>query len=144
MYILDTDHVSLFLRGNIRLIQNFEKRFPDQSDSFYITIVTVQELLNGWITRINSTKEPKQLVSLYTKFWQTNAFLSECNVLNFDEAAQSIYTQLLTNKTLQKKRLLKDLRIAAIVLSTSSILVTRNTKDFEQIPNLCLEDWTKG
>jgi len=57
MYIFDTDHVSLFLRGNINLIKNFEKHFPDPSEGFYITIVTVQELLNGWITRINSTKE---------------------------------------------------------------------------------------
>jgi tRNA(fMet)-specific endonuclease VapC len=144
MYIFDTDHVSLFLRGNPTLIQNFEKRFANPSESFYITIVTVQELLNGWITRINSTKESDQLVNLYTKFWQTHTFLSECNVLNFDETANSIYKALLNDKSLHKKRLIKDLRIAAIVLATDSILVTRNTKDFQQIPNLSLEDWTQG
>jgi len=134
----------LFLRGNINLIKNFEKHFPDPSEGFYITIVTVQELLNGWITRINSTKESDQLVNLYTKFWQTNTFLGECRVLNFDDAANSIYKALLNDKSLHKKRLLKDLRIAAIALSTNSVLVTRNTKDFQHIPNLSLEDWTRG
>ena len=143
MYIFDTDHVSLFLRGDPHLIKNFEKRFADQSDSFYITIVTVQELLNGWITRINSTKESDQLVSLYTKFWQTHSFLSECKILNFDQAANSVYKALLKDKSLHKKRLLKDLLIAAIALATDIILVTRNTKDFQHIPQLLLEDWTK-
>lgn len=36
----------------------------------------------------------------------------------------------------------QDLKIASIVLSQQGILVTRNRKDFEKIPNLLIEDWT--
>jgi tRNA(fMet)-specific endonuclease VapC len=43
----------------------------------------------------------------------------------------------------RKQRIQKDVQIAAIALSTSSILVTRNYKDFSQIPNLTIEDWTQ-
>jgi tRNA(fMet)-specific endonuclease VapC len=35
-----------------------------------------------------------------------------------------------------------DLRIASIAISYDLILLTRNRKDFSQIPNLLIEDWT--
>ncbi|MEH2006314.1 type II toxin-antitoxin system VapC family toxin [Nostoc sp.] len=36
----------------------------------------------------------------------------------------------------------QDLGIGAITLSVNGILVTRNLKDFDKVPNLRLEDWT--
>ena len=53
--------------------------------------------------------------------------------------AENVYTDLRH----QKIRVgTQDLRIAAIVLSQGGILVTRNQRNFVQIPNLILEDWT--
>jgi tRNA(fMet)-specific endonuclease VapC len=35
-----------------------------------------------------------------------------------------------------------DLKIAAIAIANEAILLTRNTKDFGQVENLAIADWT--
>jgi len=60
--------------------------------------------------------------------------------LPFDENAAEIFNQLRASKL---RIGTNDLAIAAITLSINGILVTRNTVDFERVPNLVIEDWTK-
>jgi tRNA(fMet)-specific endonuclease VapC len=37
-----------------------------------------------------------------------------------------------------------DLKIAAIVLANSAVLLSRNLRDFHKVPGLRAEDWTAG
>ncbi len=65
-------------------------------------------------------------------------------MVGFDQAAGDRYQQLLMEiPSLSKKRLQKDMPIAAIALSIDAIVVTRNYRDFSQVPGLLLEDWTQ-
>ncbi|MBD2364324.1 type II toxin-antitoxin system VapC family toxin [Anabaena minutissima FACHB-250] len=140
LYILDTDHVSFLLQGNKAVISKVAQVYPNMA----ITVVTVQEIFNGWVVKINDRTESTNLVNLYTKLWITQEYFKGVRILNFDTAAYTCYEGLIKeNQQLNKKRLQKDLRIAAIALSTNVVMVTRNQKDFSQIPDLVLEDWTR-
>ena len=78
-------------------------------------------------------------VLAYRRLQRGQAFYQQMTCLPFDEVAATIFDQL----NAQKIRIgTNDLAIAAITLSVSGILVTRNTVDFQRVPNLVLEDWT--
>jgi tRNA(fMet)-specific endonuclease VapC len=139
LYILDTDHVSLWL-ANHPIVQSKAAEF--EAD-LVITIVTVQELFNGWVGRLNDPAQANQQVRLYAKLSRIVAYLQEVRVLELDDAADLCFRQMLTDyPNLRKNRIQKDMRIAAIALSCSATVVTRNHRDFELVPGLRIEDWT--
>jgi tRNA(fMet)-specific endonuclease VapC len=139
LFILDTDAASLFLAGNQKLIDRVTQEIPH----VVTTIVTVQELFNGWAGRVNDPAEANNLVRIYGKLWQTTEFLKTIEILTFSELANTYYQSLtLEHKLLAKKKLEKDMRIAVIALSVDGTIITRNQKDFSQVPDLKIEDWT--
>jgi tRNA(fMet)-specific endonuclease VapC len=139
LWVLDTDHVSLFLAGN----QKVRDRIFLGSNNVALTIVTVQEVFNGWMSQINDPAQSENLTELYTRLWIALNYFRDVQVVNFDDLANACHQRLLQeNSVLNKKRLQKDMRIAAIALSLGATLVTRNYKDFAQVPGLAIEDWT--
>jgi len=108
-----------------------------------ISIITVQELFNGWVNRINQSKDPDRLVQLYGKLTSTIDFIKSVPLLNFDESAKQVYVTLCSkNQKLAVSRLTKDVRIASIALANGSTVVTRNQRDFSLISDLPLDDWS--
>jgi tRNA(fMet)-specific endonuclease VapC len=61
-------------------------------------------------------------------------------VLPFDAAAAAVFEDLASQR-LRIGRM--DLRIASIALSRDMVVVTRNARDFGQVPDLQIEDWTR-
>jgi tRNA(fMet)-specific endonuclease VapC len=139
LWILDTDHVSLLLERHPQV----SRKVAEVGADVAMTIVTVQELFNGWVVRINNAKEIEDVVRLYRKLDRTVLLCKRIPVLGFDEAVGDRYRQMLqATPSLSKKRLEKDMRIAAIALVNEAIVVTRNDRDFSQVPGLRLENWT--
>ena len=82
----------------------------------------------------------KTRTQAYSRLYRGIRFYRQISCLPFDNAAVIIFDQLRS----QKIRVgTNDLSIAAITLSVQGVLVTRNRKDFERVPDLVLEDWTK-
>lgn len=101
VYVLDTDHVSLLLQGNDVVSSRAAQIYPD----LVIAIVTVKEIFNGWIVKINTPAQSSNLVRLYTNLWTTLEFFKSIRILNFDAAAHTCYERLLReNQQLNKKR----------------------------------------
>jgi tRNA(fMet)-specific endonuclease VapC len=140
LWILDTDHVSLLLERHPQVSRKVSEVGADVA----ITIVTVQELFNGWVVRINNSKEIEDVVRLYRKLDRTVLLCKRIPVLSFDEVVGDRYRQMLQETpSLSRKRLEKDMRIAAIALVNDAIVVTRNDRDFSQVPGIRLENWTR-
>lgn len=136
-YLLDTDHVSLILGNHSQVTQTVAKY------SIAVSVITVQELFNGWVGRINDPTFVNNLPALYNRLWATAKFLQTVEIVDFTEVADACLRQLLReNPPLRKNRLQKDMRIAAVALSLNAIVVTRNQRDFGQVPGLSIVDWS--
>lgn len=140
LLILDTDHVSLVLRGHPTVVKHLKQASVKPST----TIITVQEIFNGWVGELNQPNaKSTTILDRYHQLYLAMALLKRLPILEFDAPAFNIYENLLLqNLNLRKKRLQKDMRIAAIALSLDATVITRNRRDFEQVPGLNIEDWT--
>jgi tRNA(fMet)-specific endonuclease VapC len=139
VYILDTDHISLFLGNYSPVRDRVLKKKADCS----IAIISVQEIFNGWVGQLNRVENEAYKIEIYQRLHLTTQFIQQMPVLNYDQAASDQYQQIIqATPLLAKRRLEKDMRIAAIALVHKATIVTRNKRDFEQVPNLTIEDWS--
>jgi tRNA(fMet)-specific endonuclease VapC len=136
LFILDTDHLSLYQRAAEPLLSKILSHPPDE---LAITIITVEEQLRGRLAQIRKATTGAQLNECYRWLGETVDQLARLPVIHFDAKAATVYEVLL----LQKVRIgTQDLRIAAIILSQNAVLLTRNRQDFSRVPGLHLDDWT--
>ncbi len=140
LWILDTDTASLLLWNNPEVTRNVQAAGAEVA----ISIVTAQELFNGWVVRINNAKNTDDILRWYDKFSGVVQLCKRVPVLPFDQAAATQLDLLLkANPELSKQRLQKDMRIAAIGLANKATVVTCNYRDFSLVPELTIVDWSK-
>lgn len=135
-HVLDTDTLTLYQGGHPAVVQHV---VAHPLEHLAVTVISVEEQLTGWYTQLRQVKGRDQLARVYQRLAEGVQFLAQFQVLSFTEPAILRYEYL---KGLKLNVGKYDLRIAAIVLEHGDILVTRNTRDFQRVPNLVLEDWT--
>jgi tRNA(fMet)-specific endonuclease VapC len=137
LYVLDTDILQLFQDEHPTVIARVRAVAPADRAT---TVLTVEEQLSGWYTQLRQAKTPERLAWAYRRLAATVRFLTRIAIVDFDEAAIQRCEQL---KKLKLKVRKMDLRIAAVVLERDAVLVTRNLRDFQQVPGLHVEDWSQ-
>jgi tRNA(fMet)-specific endonuclease VapC len=130
LYILDTTTVSDYLRANKGIINRFRQT---SFELIYTTSITKFELEYGLL------KKPK-LRQAYAA--QLDLLLRQIGCLDFNQdagmIAAAIKFKLFSDGTPIS---LEDVMIGAIALHHDFTVVTSNTKHFEKIKGLALEDW---
>lgn len=139
-YLLDTDHISFLQRGTgaefTRLMARMGQHSPGD---FALSVVSFHEQVLGAHNFINRARNNTDVIRGYTLLMEVFQGFVSAPMLAFDAEASAIFDELRQQKV---RVATMDLRIAAIALSRQLVLLTRNVRDFSQVPDLVTEDWT--
>ena len=129
-YYLDTNiYVYLIDKRSENIFRKINKI---DGDNIKIPSIVAAEILHG--------AEKSAKVEFNIK--RAKEFMSDYEIVAFDEKAAEYYAKIRAN--LERKGAVignNDMFIAATVIANNGILVTHNTREFERIDGLILEDW---
>jgi len=129
-YLLDTNIVSYWMRGDEKLINKIKSHKPSELS---ICTVTLAEIYYG------IEKSPVKKKERRTKI---ERICSQLEIYPFDELAARKYS--IIRSQLEKDGVViseRDLQIASIAMANKLIMVTHNIKEFNRIVKLVVEDW---
>ena len=139
MFVLDTDHISVLERADsgerARLIHRLDHAGVQM---LVTTVVTYEEQTRGWLAYVATAKTMAREVMAYRRLWLHLETYRRLVVLEYDPPAAEHFRRL---QSARIKIGTFDLRIASIALANGAILLSRNLKDFEKIPDLNVENW---
>lgn len=126
-YLLDTNIISFYLKGDKRL----KEKLSCNIDSLAISIISYYEIVSG-LQSINAAKRINEFEN----------FCEFVDIINLNKssikASCHIYSDLKKVGNLIDDI---DILIAGIAISNNLIFITDNTKHFERIKNLKIENW---
>jgi len=132
MFLLDTNIVSYWMRGDETIISRLKDQKPSQLS---LSTITLAEILYG----IEKSPVKKKL-----RRERIEAICSQLDIFPFDKAAAYEYGKI--RSILEKKGTPiseRDLQIASIAVANQFRIVTHNTKEFNRVPKLKVIDWMK-
>ena len=135
---MDTDILSFYQRNHPQVCEKI--RLARRNNlTIKTTLVTAEEQYGGRLAQIRKAQNPDALIAAYDRLTATISLFSQLEILKYDRSADDYFRQFRQ----QGIRIgTQDLRIASIALAHSAIIVTRNHKDFGQVPGLTIEDWS--
>ena len=139
--VLDSDILSILQRRSEPACGRLEQRLSQLPDEeVFTTIVTFQEQMRGWLAALHKARSDNRLLLAYAELQSMLRDFCHLNILPFEVAAQNQFNRLRR----QKIRIgTMDLRIASVAIATQSTLLSRNLRDFQRVPGLDVEDWTR-
>jgi len=131
--LIDTDILSMFFRGNVPVVAQFQAYLAEHQQ-VNLSIITYYEILSG----LKHRAAQKQLV-LFLEFANRNI------VLPLTEKSITISADLYA--TLRRDGIPIDdidLLIAGVAVANNLVLVTHNQRHFNRIDGLKCQDWSQS
>lgn len=129
-YLLDSNACIIFLNGRSeKLKQRFLACEPEE---IILCSIVKAELYFGAMKSQSMSKSLSKI----------NEFFLQFDSLDFDDDSAKLYGQIRANLA-AKGTIIgnNDMMIAAIALKNKLTLVTHNTREFNRVTNLKLDDW---
>jgi tRNA(fMet)-specific endonuclease VapC len=136
--LLDSDHVSVLLDPRHAKRAGLMARLESADDELGLPIIVVEEQMRGWLAAIHSSRDVYKQVVPYVRLAKLVDFLGSWTIVLWNEPAADEFTAL------RRSRIrigTQDLKIASIALANNALLLSANTRDFEQVTGLRVEDW---
>ncbi len=95
--------------------------------------------MRGWLAAIRAATTPEARATAYQRLRMAVEYFASFAVVDYTAQMDALVSDL------RKQGLrigTQDLRIAAMAMVHGTTLVTRNTRDFAQVPGLMIEDWS--
>ena len=135
IYVLDSNTVSYFLRGEGSVQDNFQKEIVASRNFYAIPFVVVYEIKRWLLDR--PTKIEKIYNQNFDGLFQKVRHEADMDVQTWGKATEVYITLKRDGKLIADS----DILIAAYCIANGYTLVTRNTKDFARIKNLKIVNW---
>lgn len=103
-----------------------------------VTVITVEEQMRGWLAEIGRHHDPHRQIPGYAKLQRQVEVFADWMILPWDTETSDLFAGF-RRQGLRIGSL--DLKIACIALAHDAALLTRNTRDFAQVPGLRIENW---
>lgn len=136
LFLLDTDHLTLYQMGHRQIVINVARHVTDR---LAISVITVEEQLTGWQTALRQAKDDARREQIYLRMASAVESLASWSVLPFALAAMNRHARLVRQ---HRNVGSNDLKIVATALELKATVVTRNRRDFARVAGLSLDDWT--
>jgi tRNA(fMet)-specific endonuclease VapC len=108
-------------------------------EDFGLSAVSFHEQTLGAHNFINRAQTNTDTIRGYNLLIEILQGFASAPVLPFDREAIAVFDELRSQKV---RVATMDLRIASIAISRDLVLLTRNVRDFSEVPKLVTEDWT--
>ena len=138
MVAFDTDVLTGILRGHDALVRRASS-IPREQQT--VPTIVLEEIFRGRLNAIRKAESGKSSISLersYHLFELTFLKLRHIQMLSFTKEAKEIFEGW---KSAKVRVGTKDMQIAATCVAHNTLLITRNRRDFERIPELRVEFW---